>query len=76
MSKKKVHGKSLSLRLRKNSYNFTSNGPILLALVKYGKFELEGWIKQLLLVNQGRLINQLMNDRGVCIAAPGFARVC
>ena len=47
---KKVHGQSLSLRVRKNSCNFISNGPILLVWVTHGKFELEGWIQKLFMI--------------------------
>ena len=45
-----VHGKSLSVRVRKNSGNFISNGPILLVWVTHGKFELEGLIRKLFTV--------------------------
>ena len=47
---KKVHGKSLSVRVRKNSGNFISNGPILLVWVTHDKFELEGLIWKLFTV--------------------------
>ena len=46
----KVHGKSLSMRLRKNSVNFISKGPILLVCVTPRKFELEGLIQKLFTV--------------------------
>ena len=46
----KVHGKSLSMRVRKNSDNFISNGPILLVWVTHGKFELKGVIQKLFTV--------------------------
>ena len=35
MGEEKNHGKSLSVRVRKNSGNFISNGPILLVWVKH-----------------------------------------
>ena len=38
----------MSVRVRKNSGNFISNGPILLVWVTHGKFELEGLIRKLL----------------------------
>ena len=47
---KKVHQKSLNVRVRKNSGNFISNGPILLVWVTHGKFELEGLIRKLITV--------------------------
>ena len=47
---KKVHRKSLSLRVRKNSCNFIFYGPNLLVWVTHGKFELEGWIQKLFIV--------------------------
>ena len=47
---KKVHGKSLTVRLWKNSVNFISNGPILLVWLTHRKFELEGLIRKLFTV--------------------------
>ena len=44
---KKVNGKSLSVRLRKNSENLISNGSILLVWVTHRKFELEGLIRKM-----------------------------
>ena len=46
----KVHRKTLSVRVRKNSGNFISNGPILLVWVTHGKLELEGLIHKLFTV--------------------------
>ena len=46
---KKVHRKSLSMRLRKKSADFISNGPILV-WETHGKFEREGFIRKLFTV--------------------------
>ena len=50
MGEKKVHTKSLSLRLWKNSCNFIYDGPIILVWVSHKKFEREGWIQKLFIV--------------------------
>ena len=47
---KKVHRKSLSLRVRKNSCNLIFYGPNLLVWVTHGKFELEWRIQKLFIV--------------------------
>ena len=44
---KKVHGKSLSVCYRKNSFNFISDGLNLLVWVTHEKFELDRWIQKL-----------------------------
>ena len=40
----------MSLRVRKNPFNFIFDGPNLLVWVTHGKFELEGWIGKLFIV--------------------------
>ena len=54
---KKVHGKSLSVRIRKNSGTFISNGPILLVWVTHKKFELEGLIWKLFTVKPRAIVH-------------------
>ena len=44
---KKVHRKSLSVCLKKNSSNFISDGLKLLVWVTHKKFELDRWIQKL-----------------------------
>ena len=46
---KKVHWKSLSVCLKKNSSNFISDGLKLLVWVTHKKFELDRWIRKLLI---------------------------
>ena len=47
---KKVHGKSLSVCYRKNSFNFNSDGLNLLVWVTHKKFELDRWIRKLFIL--------------------------
>ena len=46
----KVHGKSFSLRLWRNSCKFIYDCHILLVWVTHEKFKLEGWIKKLFII--------------------------
>ena len=64
----------MSVRVRKNSGNFISNGPFLLVWVTHRKFELEGLIQKLFTVKLRASTHCIMRQSDCCILY--VARLC
>ena len=73
---KKVHWKSLSLRIRKNLCNLIFYGPNLLVWVTHGKFELEGWIQKLFIVKPRASVQCVQWVQGGVLCSYSMCSMC